>query len=143
MFVAERYEGIWKVHHLAWFRLSEVGLIPIESRYEEMMIELLIGERRSFRRWLMTPPELRGTKWVPDLQLIVKGQFGEYIEVAGRMDDPEYADNIRRKQEKLGSRLLVWDTRLPLREFILPLPVAPSNRLPRPFPGSGHYGCQG
>lgn len=120
MFVAESFEGVWKIHHLTWFRLSACGLIPIDSKFEEMLIERMIGERRSFRRHLLPPPELRGSKWIPDFQLIVQGDRREYIEVAGRMDDLEYAANIRRKQMSVGPGLLVWDTRSPLREFIIP-----------------------
>jgi hypothetical protein len=120
MLVAESFDGVWKIHHLAWFRLSAVGLIPIESRFEEMMVERMIGERRSFRRWLMTPPEIRGAKWIPDFQLVTEGEHGVFIEVAGRMDDLAYVANIRRKEDRLGSRLIVWDTRSPLRELILP-----------------------
>lgn len=120
MFVAESFGGVWKIHHLTWFRLSACGFIPIDSRFEEMMIERMIGERRSFRRWLLPPPELRGAKWIPDFQLATDGKYGVFVEVAGRMDDPAYLANIRRKQECLGSRLIVWDTRSPLREFALP-----------------------
>ncbi len=120
MFVAESFDGVWKIHHLSWFRLSAVGLIPIESRFEEMMVERVIGERRSFRRWLLPPPEVRGAKWIPDFQLVTAAEHGVFVEVAGRMDDPAYLANIRRKEERLGSRLIVWDTRSPLRELILP-----------------------
>lgn len=120
MFIAELFSDVWKIHHLTWFRLSAVGLIPIDSRFEEMMIERMIGERRSFRRWLLPPPELRGARWIPDFQLFRRGEYREFIEVAGRMEDPEYAANIRRKEESLGARLIVWDTRSPLRELILP-----------------------
>jgi hypothetical protein len=120
MFVAESFGGVWKIHHLTWFRLSTRGLIPIDSRFEEMMIERMIGERRSFRRWLLPPPELRGSKWIPDFQLVTSGEYGVFVEVAGLMDDPAYLANIRRKEEWLGSRLIVWDTRSPLRELILP-----------------------
>jgi hypothetical protein len=120
LFVAELFGTVWKIHHLSWFRLSAVGLIPIESRFEEMMVERMIGERRSFRRWLLPPPELRGARWIPDFQLFVDGEYGVFVEVAGRMDDPTYLANICRKEEWLGSRLIVWDTRTPLREFALP-----------------------
>lgn len=120
MFVAESFGGVWKIHHLTWFRLSARGLIPIDSRFEEMMIERMIGERRSFRRWLLPPQELRGAKWIPDFQLVSDGKYGVFVEVAGRMDDPAYLANIRRKEERLGTRLIVWDTRSPLRELILP-----------------------
>lgn len=120
MFIAESFDGVWKIHHLTWFRLSARGLIPIDSSFEEMLVERMIGERRSFRRWLLPPPELRGARWIPDFQLYYRDEYREFIEVAGLMDHEEYRQNIMRKKAELGSRLLIWDTRIALRDFILP-----------------------
>ncbi len=123
MIVAEQYDGIWKAHHLVWFRVSAQGLIPIESRWEEMMVERLIGERRSFRRWLLPPPALGGLRYIPDFQLL-DTQACEYSEVAGLMNNAGYVANIACKKAALGPRLLVWVTGVPLREFVLPLVAA-------------------
>ena len=48
----------------------------------------------------------------------------EYIEVAGLMAEPTYAETIRRKAAFLGLRLLVWDVRVALAGLPLPPPMA-------------------
>jgi hypothetical protein len=119
MVVAGRYDGVWKAHKLAWFRISEVGLIPVESEKEEQMVERLVAERRFFRRWLVPPPGIGGARIVPDFQLLDTLKK-EFIEVAGMMSDPEYAARIARKVALLGDRLLVWYTSVALGKFVLP-----------------------
>ena len=117
--VAGRYGKDWKAHKLAWFRISEVGLIPVESDHEERMVERLVAERRFFTRWLVPPPGIGGARIVPDFQLLDTLKR-EFIEVAGMMSDPEYAARIARKVALLGDRLLVWYTSLALGKFVLP-----------------------
>jgi len=134
IFVAGLFEGTWKIHAMVTFRVTATGLIPVESRHEERMVERLIGEGRTFCRWLLTPPELQGTKFVPDFQLLDTA-LCEFLEVGGLLANEVYAANIARKKRKLGPRLLVWDTRLALDQFTLPhsetVQYQPPKRLPR------------
>ena len=119
IFVAALHGGVWKIHHLICFRVSAVGLIPVDSRNEELMVERLVAEGRAFKRWLRTPPGLRGRKFVPDFQLL-DTPLQEYVEVAGMMSLPEYAREMAAKAEVLGPRLLVWNSAGPLANFIVP-----------------------
>lgn len=119
MFVAGLYNGVWKAHALTAFRVTELGLIPVDSLQEEMLVKRLVGEGRAFARWLVPPPELFGSRFIPDFQL--RDTAGcEYLEVAGLMADPHYAENIGKKRDRLGSRLLIWDTRYALENFWIP-----------------------
>jgi hypothetical protein len=119
MFVAGLYGGVWKAHALTAFRVTEVGLIPVDSHHEEMLVKRLVGEERAFARWLVPPPELLGSRFIPDFQLLdTAGRH--YLEVAGLMAEAAYAENIARKQAHLGARLLVWDTRTKLIDFWIP-----------------------
>lgn len=120
IFVAAEYDGLFKTHALVSFRVSDSGLIPVESQHENLMAEWLAAEGRDFVRWLLPPPELKGRKFVPDFQLLdTKGN--EYIEVAGLLARPDYAEDIRLKKSIFGPRLLVWDpVGVPLGSFELP-----------------------
>jgi len=126
MFVAQLYHEEWKIHVLAGFRVTEIGAIPVTSNHEESMVRRLIAEHRRFRRWLISPPDMRGRKFVPDFQLLdTPGK--EFIEVAGLMDNPEYALQMLEKQALLGERLLIWDTRKTIDQFLLPLRIHTSS----------------
>ncbi len=126
IFVAESYGGIWKAHALAAFRVSAVGLIPIDSFYEEKLVARLIGEGRSFVRCLLPPPELGGSRFIPDFQLL-DTERQEYLEVAGMMSLPHYATNIARKIRLLGARLIVWDTSISVDKLEIPSRVSKSS----------------
>jgi hypothetical protein len=127
IFVAGLYDGQWKAHALVAFRLSERSLIPIESNHENAMVDHLVRRGRAFVRWLLPPPELKGRRFIPDFQLMDTA-MREYIEVAGLMATPAYAEAIQRKVVLLVLRLLVWDARLPLSQFALPAPSVVATR---------------
>lgn len=124
IFVAAQYDGLWKSHAMVSLRVSDRGLIPVESLHENLMAERLVAEGRDFVRWLLPPPELKGLKFVPDFQLLDSSEK-EYIEVGGLLSLPDYAEDMRRKKSIIGARLLVWDAaQVPLGSFVLP----PRNR---------------
>ncbi|MDP1578915.1 MAG: hypothetical protein Q8M02_01465 [Candidatus Didemnitutus sp.] len=126
IFVAEFYGGIWKAHALAAFRVSAVGLIPIDSFSEEKLVARLVGEGRSFVRYLLPPTALGGSRSIPDFQLL-DTEYEEYLEVAGMMSSPHYAANIGRKIRLLGTRLIVWDTRISVDKLVFPSRVSKSS----------------
>lgn len=120
IFVAGQYDGLWKAHASVSLRVSDSGLLPIESQQENLMAEWLIAEGRGFTRWLLPPPELKGLRIVPDFQLR-DTRNEEYLEVGGLLSRPDYAEDMRRKKTLLGDQLLVWDpARVPLSSFVLP-----------------------
>lgn len=120
IFVAGQYDGLWKAHASVSLRVSDRGLIPVESQHENLMAERLIAEGRDFIRWLVPPPELKGLKFVPDFQLLDTSEK-EFIEVGGLLSQSDYAEDMRRKKSIIGARLLVWDAaRVPLGSFVLP-----------------------
>lgn len=133
IFVASLFGETWKVHAMVPIRVSTVGLIPVESFFEDRMVRRLIGEKRSFTRWLLPPPELAGSKYIPDLQL-TDTVAKEFVEVCGLMHDPAYAANIARKKKLLGDRLLIWDTRRPLNRFRYPPSEVVQYQAPKRLP---------
>lgn len=121
--VAEQFEGVWMAHELATFRLTRIGLIPVDSANEEQMVERLIAESRSFTR-LLLPPE-RGYQQIPDFRL-EDTEPKMYLEVAGRQS-PDYLEKLKKKMLKWNGRALAWHTNRPLADFTIPKPVAMSS----------------
>lgn len=122
IFVAGLYDGVWKAHALVPFRLSDTALIPIESHHENAMAEHLVAEGRTFIRWLLPPGGILGKRFIPDFQLL-DTPLCEYIEVAGMMDQFKYCAGMGLKLTAFNDRLLIWDTRFALNNFLLPPPT--------------------
>ncbi len=121
--VAEQFEGVWMAHELAAFRLTRIGLIPVDSGNEERMVERLIAESRSFKRLLLPPGN--GSRQVPDFML-EDSMPKMYIEVAGRQS-PAYLQSLEKKMMRWKNRVVAWHTHTPLAKFCMP-PVAPTLR---------------
>lgn len=110
IFVAAFFPGQWTAIKLAFFRMTKLGLLPVESAPEEKMVEYLIRERRTFRRCLLPPEE--GCKYVPDF--ILTDTVPQYfLEVAGRTED-EYLRQLERKRQHWKDQVIVWHSRDPL-----------------------------
>lgn len=115
IFVVREFSGVLKVCAMEGYRVTRVGAIPVCSHDEEQMLDFLMRRSRRFRRLLLPPS---GTNYVPDFRLLDTA-VQEYIEVAGLMDDPTYAEGIEDKQVFFGSdKVLVWDTRRSIATFV-------------------------
>jgi len=108
--IAARFDGQWKAITLALFRMTKLGLVPVESDPEEEMVNYLIGERRAFRRWLR-PPET-DSAYIPDFELLDTG-LSHYIEVAGRTDK-KYLCQLEKKRRHWRGKVTIWQTAAPL-----------------------------
>ncbi len=104
LFVAACFSGQWRAIQMTCFRMTDEGLVPVDSGPEERMVEHLIGEYRTFRRCLR-PPE-GGCEYVPDFVLQDTG-LPHYIEVAGR-DDKKYLRQLEAKRRYFEGRITIW-----------------------------------
>ena len=107
LFIAACFSDVWWAIRMTCFRMSEIGLIPVESDPEEKMVEYLIRERRTFRRCLLPPED--GCKFVPDF-LLTDTFPQSVLEVAGRTDEA-YLRQIQRKRQHWKDQVIVWHAR--------------------------------
>ncbi len=105
LFIAERFGSEWKAHRAVAYRLSRIGLLPIESGAEERMVEHLIASGRAFRRVLPAPGE--HSKMRPDFELTDTSEEPRFIEVAGSKL-PDYQEHLRTRMAAWGSAVAVW-----------------------------------
>lgn len=112
--IAARFDGRWKAITLALFRMTKLGLVPVESDPEEAMVNYLISERRVFRRWLRPPETDCG--YIPDFELL-DTESPHYIEVAGRTDK-KYLRQLEMKRQRWREKVTIWHTAAPLPELL-------------------------
>lgn len=105
LFVAERFGQEWKAHRAVAFRLSRIGLLPIESEVEERMVEHLIASGRAFRRVLPAPGE--HSKMRPDFELTDTSGAPRFIEVAGS-SLPDYQEHLHARIAAWGDSVAIW-----------------------------------
>lgn len=114
IFVAGRFFEQWKAIKLALFRMTELGLVPVDSDPEERMVNFLIKERRTFCRHLR-PPEV-DSGYVPDFALL-DTEPAHFVEVAGRTDE-EYLLNLEAKRQRWADRIIIWRTNEALPQLV-------------------------
>lgn len=116
IFVARKFGDEWKALSIETFRTTPGELLPVSSNNEEGFCAAMVGRNRTFRRWLVPPTG--ADRHIPDFELLDLVSR-RYVEVAGLLDDPEYAARMEKKMANWGARLLVWDTRTSLEKWLL------------------------
>jgi hypothetical protein len=115
MFRVSRRDGKQRpwlaVEDMAVMPLSDdTSYIPVASEYERRLVKKLVAESRRFRKPLSY--EAATDELLPDL-ILEDRQDRLYLEVLGRMTDPEYRARVvekRARYEQMKQPVWWWDT---------------------------------